>query len=50
MRENVEFGLRTRKDEEEKLIAQAQKWIDTVGLTGYEDAFPKAFLEECNKE
>ena len=41
VRENVEFGLRIRRDEEEKIISQAQKWIDTVGLTGYEDAFPK---------
>lgn len=38
---NVEFGLKMKKMPKGERTAQAKKFIDLVGLTGFEDALPK---------
>ncbi len=39
--ENVEFGLKIKKVPKEERRAIAQKYIDLVGLTGFEDKYPR---------
>ena len=39
--ENVEFGLNIRGEIKDESHAKVTKWIETVGLKGYENAFPK---------
>lgn len=39
--ENVEFGLKTKDIPEKQRKQTAQKYIDLVGLKGFEDYFPK---------
>jgi len=40
--ENVAFGLRVRNVGKEERWAKARHWIDAVGLSGYENARPRA--------
>ena len=37
VRDNVAFGLEIHGVDQEQRYAAAEEWIDTVGLTGYED-------------
>ena len=39
--ENVEFGLKIKKMPKEERRAIAQKYIDLVGLNGFEDKYPR---------
>jgi NitT/TauT family transport system ATP-binding protein len=39
--QNVELGLEARRDPPERRHAQARKFIDAVGLSGFENAFPR---------
>ena len=39
--QNVEVGLEARHDPPEKRHVQARKFIDAVGLSGFENAFPR---------
>lgn len=41
VQKNVEFGLKMKKAPKEERAAQAKKFIDLVGLSGFEDALPK---------
>ena len=41
--ENVEFGLKIKKMPKEERRAIAQKYIDLVGLNGFEDKYPRQF-------
>jgi len=38
--ENVSFGLMVQKIDKKERLAKAQRWIDDVGLSGYEDQYP----------
>ena len=39
--DNVSFGLKIRKFPKDERRAIAAKWVDRVGLSGYEDSFPR---------
>ena len=41
VQKNVEFGLKMKKMPKAQRAAQAKKFIDLVGLTGFENALPK---------
>ena len=41
VQKNVEFGLKMKKMPKAEHAAQAKKYIDLVGLTGFENALPK---------
>ena len=41
VQKNVEFGLKMKKMPKAERAAQAKKFIDLVGLTGFENALPK---------
>ncbi len=41
VQKNVEFGLKMKKTPKEERTRQAKKFIDLVGLAGFEDALPK---------
>jgi len=41
VRKNIEFGLRLKKLSRTQLRETAEKWIALVGLSGWEDAYPK---------
>ena len=41
VQKNVEFGLKMKKIPKEDRTDRAKKFIDLVGLTGFEDALPK---------
>ncbi len=41
VQKNVEFGLKMKKIPKEDRADRAKKFIDLVGLTGFEDALPK---------
>lgn len=41
IKDNVAFGLRIRGESKEVMYEKAQKWIDIVGLSGYEEAYPR---------
>ena len=41
VQKNVEFGLKMKKMPKAQRAAQARKFIDLVGLTGFENALPK---------
>lgn len=41
VQKNVEFGLKMKKVPKESRAQQAKKFIDLVGLTGFENALPK---------
>jgi NitT/TauT family transport system ATP-binding protein len=41
VRENVEFGLKIKKVSKKKREETSKKFIDIVGLSGFEDALPK---------
>lgn len=41
VQKNVEFGLKMKKMPKAERAAQAKKYIDLVGLTGFENALPK---------
>jgi len=40
VRDNVEYSMKTRKFDKETYKKNAQKYIDLVGLTGFEDSYP----------
>ena len=39
--ENVSFGLSIRGEDKDTQVEKAKKWIDVVGLNGYEDSYPR---------
>ena len=39
--ENVTFGLSIRGEDKKLQIEKAKKWINVVGLNGYEESFPR---------
>ncbi|MBI4045540.1 MAG: ATP-binding cassette domain-containing protein, partial [Devosia nanyangense] len=39
--DNVAYGLEIRGADRRKRLAEAEKWIETVGLAGYEQARPR---------
>jgi glycine betaine/proline transport system ATP-binding protein len=41
VKENIALGLRIRGEGKEEKNKKVQKWIDIVGLTGYEDSYPR---------
>lgn len=41
VQKNVEFGLKMKKTPKEERARQAKRFIDLVGLSGFEDALPK---------
>jgi NitT/TauT family transport system ATP-binding protein len=41
VQKNVEFGLKMKKLPKEKRASQAKKYIELVGLSGFEEAYPK---------
>lgn len=40
VRENVSFGMRLRKEKKESIVTRANRFIDLVGLRGFEDYYP----------
>ena len=38
--ENVAYGLKVQHVEKKERLAKAQQWLDTVGLSGYENQYP----------
>ena len=46
VQQNVEYGLRIAKKSKEERDATAQKYIDLVGLKGFEDYYPNKFPAE----
>ncbi len=41
VRRNIEFGMEARGVAREEIGRQSKRWIELVGLTGWEDAYPK---------
>ncbi|GGM16657.1 ABC transporter ATP-binding protein [Nakamurella endophytica] len=41
VRQNVEYALRARRTDRSRRGGIAREWIDRVGLTGFEDAYPR---------
>jgi glycine betaine/proline transport system ATP-binding protein len=41
VRDNVGFGLQIRGEQKDSIQKSTQKWIDIVGLEGYEESFPR---------
>jgi len=39
--ENIAFGLKIRGESVEEQRQKAKKWVERVGLAGYEDAYPR---------
>lgn len=40
VRDNVEYSMKVRKFDKEETRKEAQKYLDLVGLNGFEDSFP----------
>ncbi len=38
--ENVAYGLKVQHVDKKERLAKAQQWLDTVGLSGYENQYP----------
>ena len=48
--ENVNFGLRMKKEDPIKTAKKVEEWLDIVGLKGLGIHPPTNYLEVCNKE
>ena len=48
--ENVNFGLRMKKEDPIKIAKKVDEWLDIVGLKGFEILLHINFRVVCNKE